>query len=247
MPKIRSEPQITAEMIAAARTDMAKHNLHFLRNFPGEKPERLAIAVAAINALDTHAHQDQISLLELEPIVTAASSPYKCASEVGSGILFGLLRVQKAYAKEAVLAMSQSSNWRARWHALIHLHQGHPIDLCREIITKGLDDKSSKVRTFAVQKVFDFQFTDLLTRLELMLKSESHNEVRETLQLLVPIMRDGYFLELSEDGKTYHIWTGDVRGLSGWSFPVERYSEEYVENILEQQRRTGYFDHPIRY
>lgn len=223
-------------MIAAAKSDGAKNCLHWLRKFPNEKPERMAIIFEAVAAYDACIFNAEVSQADLQPIVNAAMSPYTLVFEVGCNFL-GTLAEMHEPARQCWLAMARAKLAPARWHAVAYLETHLPESLRREVLSLALYDKSSVVREKGVEKAWRFKFKDLLPQLDAILLTEKHPGVRESLEFYIPLLRDGYFVAANDDGSGYWLTVGMLDGgIAGRFILAEEYSDDYVRGAIAELR-----------
>ena len=77
--------------------------------------------------------------------------------------------------------------------------------LTGSLIRLGLRDKSHQVRGKAAEAACRLGLTDLIRELEASLKEEKHPIARQSLELAVALLRDGYLLQRT-GGKLTNVW-----------------------------------------
>lgn len=197
----------------------------WLSNFPKEPADRMAMALATIDAYE--ACDQAVAEANLRLLVIAASSPHKLVFETGCNLLVRLA-IRHFEAQQCILQMARDKNGTARFHAVAYLEEELPESLRREIVQIALSDRSAKVRQKAVERAEEFKFKELLPQLVEMQRSETNERVKESLAMHVPILRDGFRLDRSEDGTGYYLTVRGPRSFGGPFIPNERYSKEFV-------------------
>jgi hypothetical protein len=203
----------------------AEYFREWLRKFPKEPAEQMAVAFAAVDAFEACEDKPNITQVDLEPLVAAASSLRKLVHETGAHLL-AQLAIRRTAAQQGVLTMARDKSATARFHAVAYLIEEMPEEFRLEIIKLALSDRSAKVRAKGIERAEQFKFKQLLPQLEKMQKTESHDSVKESLALHVPLLRDGYHLEKTPDG--YYLTVRRPKALGGPFIPNEKYSEEFV-------------------
>lgn len=206
---------------------VAEYFRGWLGNFPKEPADRMAMALAAVAAYEVCERKAEPTAADLQPLVVAASSSHKLVFETG-GTLLARLAAGKAAAQRCLLQMAQDWSATARFHAVAYLDAELPEELRREIVGLALRDRSAKVRQKGIERAEEFRFTSLLAQLEEMQRTDPNEAVRRSLAFHIPLLRDGYRLERSDDGAGYYLTVRGPRSVGGPFIPNERYSEEFV-------------------
>ena len=207
----------------------------WLRNFPKEPADRMAMALAAIKAFE--ACERCVTAADLRPLVTAASSPHKLVFETGCNLLVQLAK-RHPEAQKCISQMARDKNATARFHAVAYLHEELPEGLRREVVQLALDDRSVKVRQRGIEGAEEFRFTDLLPRLEEMQRTETNEAVQRSLAFHIPLLRDGFLLRPSEDGEGYYLTVRGPGSVGGPYIPKEKYSEEFVRQEVARWQKA---------
>ena len=197
----------------------------WLKNFPNEPADRVAAALAAVDAAEVYEREGTAA--SLAPLVLAACSPHKLVFETGCNLLLKLA-TSHPQARQCLLQMACDRNATARFHAVAYLESAPPEELRLEIVTLALRDRSTKVRRKGIEMAEKFGFRQFLPRLEEMERTEIDPDVLRSLAFHVPILRDGFLLEPSGDGKGYYLTVRGPNSLGGPFIPNDKYSEEHV-------------------
>jgi hypothetical protein len=214
--------------------ELAERFRKWLRNRPREPAERMAMALAAVDALE--ACKRGVSATTLRPLVIAASSPHKLVFETGCNLLVWLAARHTA-AQDCFRNMARDKKATARFHAVAFLDEEHFSEpLRREIVQLALDDRSPSVRLKGIERAEQFRFTDFLPRLEEMQRTETNKGVRQTLAMHLPILRDGFFLRPAGDGNYLLIVRRRGGELGGPFISKKHYSEEFVRQQVARLR-----------
>jgi hypothetical protein len=214
--------------------ELAERFRKSLRNRTKEPAERMAMALAAIDALE--ACKRGVNAAKLRPLVIAASSPHKLVYETGCNLLVWLAARHTA-AQQCFQEMARDKKATARFHAVAFLDEEHfPEPLRREIVQLALGDRSPNVRLKGIERAEQFEFTEFIPRLEEMQRTETNKSVRETLAMLLPLLRDGFILHPSGNGN-YFLSVRRPKGTLGALFISEKhYSEEFVRQQVARLR-----------
>jgi hypothetical protein len=221
--------------------NIAERFREWLRNFPTVPAERMAMALAAIEAFE--AFERRSSAADLRPLVMAASSSHKLVFETGCRLLVRLA-AHHTGAQQCLSEMAKDKNATARFHAAAYLDDELPEALRREIVHQALSDRSAKVRQKGIEGVERFKFTDLLSRLEEMQRTETNEGVRRSLALHVPLLRDGFLLEPSEDGAGYYLIVRGPGSVGGPFIPKDKYSEEFLRQEVARLQTSQPWELP---
>jgi hypothetical protein len=205
----------------------------WLRNFPKEPADRMAAALAAVVAIE--AYERRGTAASLAPLVLAACSPHKLVFETGCNLLVKLA-TRDPEARQCLLQMARDRDATARFHAVAYLKSALPEELRLEIVTLALGDRSTKVRQKGIERAEDFEFRQFLPRLEDMQRTETNPAVLRSLAFHIPLLREGFVLSQSKDGKVYNLTVRVPSGYIGRGFPKDKYSEEYVRQEVERLR-----------
>ena len=219
---------------AKADATIAKEYRDWLDRFPKEPPERMALARAAVDCFDACGPKKDLAQVDIQPLVEAASSPYKVVCETGAALLVFLART-RSEAQDALRAMATATTLAARFNAVGFLTHTLPEALRIEIIDMALKDKSAKVREKGIERAEGFGITSFLPQFEKMQASETNDAVRRSLEFHIPLLRDGYLLQPSSDGAGYFLIVRTSSALGGPYIPKELCTKEYIEKVVAEQ------------
>ncbi len=205
----------------------------WLSSFSNEPADRMLMALAAIDAFE--ACDQNVDEANLRLLVIAASSPHKLVFETGCNLLVRLA-ISHLEAQQCLSQMARDKNGTARFHAVAYLEEELPESLRREIVQIALGDRSTKVRQKGVERAEDFKFKEFLPQLVEMQRSETNERVKESLAFHIPLLRDGFRLERSDDGTGYDLTVRKLNSIGGLFIPNERYSEEFVRSVVARMQ-----------
>lgn len=214
---------------------IAERYKEWLRNFPKEPAARMAVALAAIDAFETC--ERQVSDASLSRLVLAACSTHKLVFEIGCSLLVRLA-TGNAEGQQCLLQMARDKHATARFHAVAYLDVELPEALRREVVELALADRSAMVRQKGIEGAERFKFTHLLPQLEDMQRKETNKAVRRSLALHVPLLRDGFLLEPSADGRGFYLTVRGPSSIGGPFIPKENYSEEFVRQEVTRLKNA---------
>jgi hypothetical protein len=207
---------------------LAEHYREWLQRLPHMPADRMAMALAAVDAFAACERKRRITPADLTPLVVAASSHYTPVCGTGCNLLVQLATRHPA-AQQCLVQLARDKKATARLNVVIHLHPTLPERVRLEIVEVALNDRSAKVRRLGVERAERFQFTRFLARLEAMQQTETNESVRHALARHIPILRDGFLLEPSGDGDGYFLTVRSPDGgLGGPFIPNEMYSKAFV-------------------
>lgn len=203
----------------------------WLQRFPQEPADRRVLALAAIDAFESCEHDPQATGDRLEPLRAAAGSSHKLVFETGARLL-ARLAVAHSAARDLLLAMSRDKSATPRFHAVAFLTDELPDNLRLEIVHRALHDRSEKILRKGIERAEEFRFLQFLPRLEELQRRETRDKVRRSLALHLPLLRDGYRLEPSEDGGGHYLTFRTREALTTKFLWKEEYSEEAVRQEI---------------
>jgi hypothetical protein len=212
----------------------------WLRQFARQPEDRFALALAAVDAFEALSAGMSTDDQPLAALVTAASSPYKLVFETGCHLLVELAE-SRPDCQQAIDRMASSRSATARFHAVAYLTAALPESLRLSVIDRALSDRSARVRAKAVEQVETFGFRHWLPRLEAMMASETRGDVRGSLALHIPLLRDGFWLQSLPDGTGYWLTVHAPHGIGGPFIPRDRYSETYVNELVERLKKGHWY------
>jgi len=184
-----------------------------------EEPHKRKLALGALDAFERLENAASISADDLVPIVEAASCHFVRVWEIGADLL-NRLAVHHQAAQDAIRNMLGDRKAEVRFHAIVALlgWSELPAAFTGSLIRLGLRDKSHQVRGKAAEAACRLGLTGLIRELEASLKDEKHPIARQSLELAVALLRDGYLLQRT-GGKLTNVWVKRERG-RGWCISV---------------------------
>ena len=165
---------------------------------PGDKEALLKVA----GAFDAVQRDGKLTKNRLQTVVNGVSSK-KALVWDGSSTLLMFLSEQFPEAATAILELSRSKQGHVRFNALCCLGKPTPPDVVDAAIRSGLTDKSSRVRWKAAQQAHVLNRVNLVPDITAALEAERHAKTRESLDLSLKLLRDGYTLEEQKDGRFF--------------------------------------------
>lgn len=127
---------------------------------------------------------------ELNEIIKAMAGKKMRPFYVGSELLISLFPefpdVEIQWRK-----LANSPIAHERWVAITMLNDLRiPDEFAFELIKSALDDKSPKVRKFAVDRIYPRRFVSLISDLEERMKLEQNEKVRQSIQWMLNVLND---------------------------------------------------------
>ena len=163
-------------------------------------PELESDLLAAIDAFDRLENGADVTEESLSPIVEAVKSSRRPLYENASDFM-QVLTSQYPLARDIVKQLANDSASHVRFNAILCVGNQAPQDFKIDIITAGLLDKSATVRTKAADWALRLRLDGITPELEVALKKERNRGARETMELTLPLLRDGYILRPAGDGQ----------------------------------------------
>lgn len=211
--------------------DLAKLRRHVERT--RDDADRKAIATAALDRFEELADVVDPADDELEPIVTAATSEYALLWGIGVDLLLALAARSHA-GLDAVLRVVTHGRANARMQLITGLDHRVAVDLATELCRFAIDDRSSRVRVRAAEKIAYLEL-DLVAELRERTSREGHRIARSSLERYLAIATVGYDVEHGDDGRT-HVWFRTRTGWSGFDLSAEEMAAGLVPDRLAEAR-----------
>ena len=184
------------------------------RSLPRIKDDERRLIFAALDAFEAlGAAARQLNREELSAVEEAARSRWVAAWDVG-GRALAELACQHVAAQEAFRELVASPASSERFQAISSLSARMPAPLLRELLTRGLNDRSKKVRVRAAMTCDTLRLEELLPELERRAGVEPDAEVEYELRFHAAMIRDGYLVERKGRGRLSLC----VRTRDGWSW-----------------------------
>jgi hypothetical protein len=150
-----------------------------------------------------------LSSADLATIVANARQKHAVLWEDAVRFLAALSRTHAA-AREAIGEMARSKESHVRFAALCSVGYRSDPQLVRDVILPLISDKAGSVRWKAAEKAQHLRIVEALPLMEAQRRVEKSAKVLASLDLSIPLLRDGYILAPEADG---HLLT--VSGLGG--------------------------------
>lgn len=213
----------------------AEQYREWIRQHRRAPAERVASALAVVDAFEICQRKKPLPVKDLKPLVDGAGSTHKLISEPACNLLFLLARRRKEAQQSLLQMASDKRNPTARFHAVAYLDDEIPESLRLAIVQTALVDRANKVKRDAIDKAERFRFKQLLPKLEQMQKTETDEDVQRSLAFHIPILRDGFLLKPAQDGTGYDLILRGPGGCIGGPFiPKKEYSAKRVRELVVQ-------------
>jgi len=170
-----------------------------LQKLREKSPDDEAILRSAMDAFDEIQSKKKATNQLLEPIVQAASFSRLSVS----GIPVDLLRQLTEEHEEARVAVSQLARGRRshdRFNAIMCIGKDSPKSFQLKLLSQGLRDRSSSVRWKSADWAGRLRLRELVPELEEAFAREKHEKARQTIELELRLLRDGFILDRKQDG-----------------------------------------------
>lgn len=141
-----------------------------------------------------------LSQSALDTLVTYAQDSRASLSQNVAGML-GELASKFPEAAQAVRLLATHRKLHVRLNALVSLHSLQPSPLRVELLAAMLEDRSTRLRQLAADKIMSFGERDLLPRLERAVAAETDAPTACSMNWALELLRDGYRTELQENGQ----------------------------------------------
>ncbi len=146
------------------------------------------ISRSAIRSFENIMAMQKLMEEDLSSIVLAAKSRHLGPYYIGTELLL-TLQTKFPSIKEIWHTLSKSNLAHERWVAISVIRDGRiPNDLAEELVQQAINDKSSKVRSFAVEGVLVRDIQSLLPELKQRLKLERDKKVVDRIDWVLSIM-----------------------------------------------------------
>ncbi|MEA3099475.1 MAG: hypothetical protein QOF74_3715 [Caballeronia mineralivorans] len=142
-----------------------------------------------------HLSESSLSLL-----LESARSARTPLGENVSGML-GSLADRFPLVRDAVRMMARDKKAHVRINALVALDSQQKSPLNDEILSGALRDRSARIRALAADKIMTFGLRYLLSELEEAIAREAKPELRATLAWERDLLRDGFRIVDTGDGR----------------------------------------------
>ena len=158
-----------------------------------------AMLLKVAEAYDAVRRDGKLSPKRLQAIVDGVSNK-KMIVWANASDLLQLLSYDYTDAAEAILEMSKSRHGHVRFSALCSLGKETSPDVVDAVIRLGLADQSSRVRWKAADRARYLGRKNLVPEIAAALNAERHAKTRDSVDLSLKLLRDGYTVEEQKDG-----------------------------------------------
>jgi hypothetical protein len=195
------------------------------------------IIFKALDAWDAAAVDSTNTLKQLDPILQAAKHPNLSTRRIGLSLLILLAQIHEA-AQQGLLSLLDCKRAVTRWQCITHIDyyrvKDLPSEFIEQIIRKGIDDRLPRTRQAAGDLLMRYQRKDLISLLENRLSVEKDAETVKSFQFVIPLVRDGYFLEESPEGELRLTrWT--PYSIAGGPISKEDATPERIKKIIAEE------------
>jgi hypothetical protein len=220
-----------------ALLSIAENRRAWIQRLAKVPDDQKTLALAAIEAFEVNEAKELLVEEDLAFLVLAACSSHKLVYDT-AWCLLGKLAQAHQEAQRCFIRLSGHRSATTRFHAIAYADRSLPESLLTEIFSLALRDRSAKVRSMGIQRVEELGSTPFLEQLAEMQQAETDKGVLEILAFHVPLLRDGYCIRVSTDGKTKQlVMRGTDGSVGGPTLPLEC-SDEYIRNEVARRRST---------
>lgn len=116
-----------------------------------------------------------------------------------------------------------------------------PAEFVRKVADHAVKDRSFKVREGGVELFFMYGWDDAADKLEAMKHGESREDLRETLDEYIQLLRHRYLVEYEPDTNTYSVSVcsreldGHCSGISVTSLTPQEYAADGVTKLIAEE------------
>ena len=210
-------------------------------NVKGKK--RRASLLSAYDCFFEVARRASCSVADLSPIANLSQSLLRGDRE-GGVLLLLALAMHHSSARELVVGLLDSPKAEIRFTVISFFgfyHLPYPEGFVLNVVDKGLQDVSSKVRRFASQAASSyFEIKDSVPLLMRRLENETNEKVRYGLEYDLAIIRDGYRIEKQSDGR-YSVSVKTKRGIEFLELKKRDLGPKRLKQII-QKVQNGQID-----
>lgn len=133
---------------------------------------------------------------------------------------------------DLISRMSCSKEAHMRFKALCIAGRRTPRPLLIDVILRGITDRNAEVRWKAIQKARGHKITEAIPAIEQHRKVEKSQKVVREIDLLLPLLRDGYILEPEGDG--FLLTVSGAGGLRSARVSKEEIARRGMQNIVKE-------------
>jgi hypothetical protein len=180
-----------------------EHYERWIRDFlQKRRPDLVEPFRDAIEAFEEAMASGVLSDAQLAKIDSCTRSESNALAENSAGLL-GELSSMFPGALGAIRRLSQDSSQHVRLQALVALHGCTTPGFREELLRRFLQDRSSRLRLLAADKIVLFGLQSLLSDLEQAIARERNQRTRERLQWQHDLLRDGFRTQRRGDGELW--------------------------------------------
>lgn len=198
-----------------------------------KEPIKKQIASEAVEAAYRLLTANSIQAEDFEPILRAVQHSSRVVRDVGAELLKALAK-KNSIVLEIIKDLLNSKDSKIRFTAIAYLSSSYPRDFLIEIVSKGLNDKSSSVRMIAADACAGIGLKELLPLLENLLHIEK-DPYLEDVKRHVGILKDGYHLHYTSNGHPWLTYKNSKGEIIGRSLKKERLDKEGLQSIVAQE------------
>lgn len=201
---------------------------------PRMRGDARRVAFAALEALKALRSAKSLAREDLEPIVQAIRCRLQAVREIGCPLLAELARAHAA-ARDAFRELMTSRKPSERLSAVLGLSRDMPRELLIEILSRGLDDRSKRVREWAAEQSWVLQVQEMGPALLRRVGTETDATFKRDLLSAVGLLRDGYVIKQNQDGSLLLSFTLPGGGVMSQEITQEDIDLGRVPAIVAQK------------
>ncbi len=198
-------------------------------------PFKKQVALNALEAFECLITRESIQAEDLAPILRAAQDTSTLVAD------FGIVRLMELAEKHNIVLdtlreLFASTKLKDRFVVIASLRCALPRDFLLEMVSKGLTDRSGKIRWKAAQVCGGLGLKELLPLMESRLSVEKNSDASYELKCSTGILKEGYYLHHTKEG---HLWL-TVKKTSGQivtrGLKREQIDKEGLAAIVERMK-----------
>jgi hypothetical protein len=168
----------------------------------------------------------------LAPLVTAA-----CDARAGIAVnavwVLWVLTADSTAARSAVAGMARHKQSHIRNNAMASVSKLAPLGFKREVIERGLRDRTGRVREKAADRALSLCLREVIPELESAVASERNAGTKRGLEFTLKLLRDGYFVTPADDDEVQVTIAFDG-GVGGCFVPRDELESRGAEAVVAQ-------------
>ena len=196
-----------------------------------EPEERTAFSHAAVEAFE-RLTPGEVDADDLSPIIRAAFQRWKLVYESGLSLLMYAAAREPA-AQDALRELVESRRCETRYRVIACLSTCLPHSLLMNLLRRGLDDRSHRVRRISAQQAGSLRLMEMVGTLRSKLNDETHPRVRDTLIRSAAFLTKGHVVESNGSDS----WTLIIGTPAGWTCHLfeSKPSEQDIQAALRDE------------